>query len=137
MATRSMSRGQSKRLSDVLHKFGFHSNGWPPTILASRPDDSHVVTFAQDTGPCNRGIHCEGVSETLRNGAQNPCIALGRRWTHRQSGRSAVRAYTRRTLLVTEALHDGAAADVARVVDTLTTALRAASATVEPVATVE
>ena len=62
--------------------------------------------------------------------------AHSRRWTHRQSGRSAVRGFTRRALLVTEALHDGAAVDVARVVDTLTTALRAAGATVEPVATV-
>ena len=62
--------------------------------------------------------------------------AHSRRWTHRQSGRSAVRASTRRALLVTEALHEGAADDVARVADTLTAALKAAGAQVDRVATV-
>jgi DNA/RNA-binding domain of Phe-tRNA-synthetase-like protein len=62
--------------------------------------------------------------------------AHSRRWTHRQSGRSAVRASTGRALLVAEALHEGAAADVARLTDTMTTALRAAGAAVERVETV-
>jgi DNA/RNA-binding domain of Phe-tRNA-synthetase-like protein len=63
--------------------------------------------------------------------------AHARRWTHRQSGRSAVRPSTRRALLVTEALHGEAASHVARVADTLTAALEAAGAQVERVATVD
>jgi DNA/RNA-binding domain of Phe-tRNA-synthetase-like protein len=44
--------------------------------------------------------------------------AHSRRWTHRQSGRSAVRSWTRRALVVAEALHADAAADVARMRET-------------------
>jgi DNA/RNA-binding domain of Phe-tRNA-synthetase-like protein len=45
--------------------------------------------------------------------------AHARRWTNRQSGASAVRRPTRRVLIVAEAQHGGAAADV----DALVTAL--------------
>ena len=38
--------------------------------------------------------------------------AHARRWTNRQSGRSAVRDTTSKVLIVAEALHDGAANDV-------------------------
>jgi DNA/RNA-binding domain of Phe-tRNA-synthetase-like protein len=51
--------------------------------------------------------------------------AHARRWTNRQSGLSAVRDETRAVLIVAEALHDTAAADIAR----LTTALAEAIAT--------
>ena len=40
--------------------------------------------------------------------------AHARRWTNRQSGRSAVRDSTTTALIVAEALHDGAAADIGR-----------------------
>jgi len=43
--------------------------------------------------------------------------AHARRWTNRQSGRSAVREATRSVLIVAEALHDTAADDVRRLVD--------------------
>ncbi|MCZ8439303.1 B3/4 domain-containing protein [Achromobacter xylosoxidans] len=52
--------------------------------------------------------------------------AHARRWTNRQSGLSAVHDDTREVLIVAEALHDGAARDVAR----LTGELRAALAEV-------
>lgn len=45
--------------------------------------------------------------------------AHARRWTNRQSGLSAVRTETARVLIVAEALHDSAAADVARLIETL------------------
>ncbi|CUI51331.1 Uncharacterised protein [Achromobacter xylosoxidans] len=52
--------------------------------------------------------------------------AHARRWTNRQSGLSAVHDDTREVLIVAEALHDGAARDIAR----LTGELRAALAEV-------
>jgi DNA/RNA-binding domain of Phe-tRNA-synthetase-like protein len=51
--------------------------------------------------------------------------AHARRWTNRQSGRSAVRDATCEVLIVAEALHDGAAADIARLVEALAGELRA------------
>ncbi len=45
--------------------------------------------------------------------------AHARRWTNRQSGYSPVRDTTTRVLIVAEALHASAAADVARLVDTV------------------
>ncbi|MFE9425282.1 B3/4 domain-containing protein [Kitasatospora sp. NPDC006697] len=45
--------------------------------------------------------------------------AHARRWTNRQSGLSAIRPTTRSALIVTEALHDTAAADVERLLQTL------------------
>ena len=52
--------------------------------------------------------------------------AHARRWTHRQSGWSAVRADTHRALIVAEALHDTAAADVAQLMAVLGGAIRQA-----------
>lgn len=52
--------------------------------------------------------------------------AHARRWTNRQSGCSAVRADTTDVLIVVEALHDTAGADVARLLETLSTDIGAA-----------
>ena len=49
--------------------------------------------------------------------------AHARRWTNRQSGRSAVRETTRSVLIVAEALHASAGEDVARLVGTVADAL--------------
>jgi DNA/RNA-binding domain of Phe-tRNA-synthetase-like protein len=51
--------------------------------------------------------------------------AHARRWTNRQSGLSAVQDSTRTALIVAEALHDSAPANVAELVATLTAELRA------------
>jgi len=51
--------------------------------------------------------------------------AHARRWTSRQSGLSAVTVDTTTALIVTEALHDAAAADIARVTAALAGALGA------------
>lgn len=51
--------------------------------------------------------------------------AHARRWTNRQSARSAIRPHTRDVLVVAEALHDTAPDDVARLADTLTAELSA------------
>ncbi|GHF15921.1 hypothetical protein GCM10017786_57210 [Amycolatopsis deserti] len=45
--------------------------------------------------------------------------AHARRWTHRQSARSAVSATTRSVLIVAEALHDNASADIPRLLAAL------------------
>jgi DNA/RNA-binding domain of Phe-tRNA-synthetase-like protein len=50
--------------------------------------------------------------------------AHARRWTHRQSGLSAVRAETHEVLIVAEAMHATAPDDVARLVASLRTALQ-------------
>jgi DNA/RNA-binding domain of Phe-tRNA-synthetase-like protein len=55
--------------------------------------------------------------------AQNQSHA--RRWTHRQSGLSAVRDETASVLIVMEALHAGAAADVQALADSLGAAINA------------
>jgi DNA/RNA-binding domain of Phe-tRNA-synthetase-like protein len=49
--------------------------------------------------------------------------AHARRWTNRQSGRSAVRPETSRVLIVAEALHDSAAEDVPALMKTLSEAV--------------
>jgi DNA/RNA-binding domain of Phe-tRNA-synthetase-like protein len=46
--------------------------------------------------------------------------AHARRWTNRQSGRSAVSAATSTVLIVAEALHEGAPSDVPELIKTLT-----------------
>jgi len=50
--------------------------------------------------------------------------AHARRWTNRQSGYSVVGDTTTRALIVAEAVHDTAAADMARLVATITPVLR-------------
>ncbi len=52
--------------------------------------------------------------------------AHARRWTNRQSGRSAVRDSTTAVLIVAEALHASAPADMPRLLDTLAAELTAA-----------
>jgi DNA/RNA-binding domain of Phe-tRNA-synthetase-like protein len=52
--------------------------------------------------------------------------AHARRWTNRQSGRSAVRADTATVLIVAEALHDQAPEDIAHLIATLAAELKAA-----------
>ncbi|GAA0726387.1 phenylalanine--tRNA ligase beta subunit-related protein [Dactylosporangium roseum] len=53
-------------------------------------------------------------------------FAHARRWTNRQSGRSAIRPATTTALIVAEGLHETAASDVPLLLDTLAGALRAA-----------
>jgi DNA/RNA-binding domain of Phe-tRNA-synthetase-like protein len=99
----------------------------PLTVKRAIGDERHITFGGEEERPePGEVIFCDAEG-----------WAHSRRWTHRQSGRSAVRSQTRRALLVPEALHEGAAADVARVADTLTTALRAAGAAVERVAIVD
>ena len=52
--------------------------------------------------------------------------AHARRWTNRQSGRSAVRDSTTCALIVAEALHDSAVADIAELMAVLTAEIHAA-----------
>ncbi len=56
--------------------------------------------------------------------------AHARRWCNRQSGLSAIRPATRDVLIVAEAMHDGGADGVARLVETMTRLLAAQGATV-------
>lgn len=56
--------------------------------------------------------------------------AHARRWCNRQSGLSAIRPSTREVLIVAEAMHEGGAETVARLVETLAEALAAHGATV-------
>jgi DNA/RNA-binding domain of Phe-tRNA-synthetase-like protein/SAM-dependent methyltransferase len=51
--------------------------------------------------------------------------AHARRWTNRQSARSAVRAGTSAVLIVAEAMHESAAADVARLIEEISAELAA------------
>lgn len=63
--------------------------------------------------------------EVIFADAAQPPAAHARRWTHRQSGLSAVSAGTRSVLIVAEALHATAADDVRRLISTLAAELAA------------
>lgn len=63
--------------------------------------------------------------EVIFADAAEPANAHARRWTHRQSGLSAVSAGTRSVLIVAEALHASAAEDVGRLVNALAQELAA------------
>jgi DNA/RNA-binding domain of Phe-tRNA-synthetase-like protein len=65
--------------------------------------------------------HPEPAEVIFRDDAGN---AHARRWTNRQSALSAIRPDTRRVLVVSEALHDTAPADIDALLADLTTALR-------------
>jgi DNA/RNA-binding domain of Phe-tRNA-synthetase-like protein len=56
--------------------------------------------------------------------ADDAGYAHARRWTNRQSGRSAVRDNTSAVLFVTEAMHATAPDDVPRVLDAIATELK-------------
>jgi DNA/RNA-binding domain of Phe-tRNA-synthetase-like protein len=56
--------------------------------------------------------------------------AHARRWSHRQSGDSAIRTGTTDALIVAEGMHVSAAEDVRRLLETLTSALTAAGMSV-------
>jgi len=56
--------------------------------------------------------------------------AHARRWSHRQSGSSAIRPETSSILIVSEALHESASADLLGLIDTLAAELTALGATV-------
>lgn len=57
--------------------------------------------------------------ETEHPGAHEAGLAHARRWTNRQSGHSAVRDTTTAVLIVAEAMHASATADVERLVATI------------------
>ena len=71
-----------------------------------------------------------GVSSIPRRGEVIFADAAGqahaRRWTNRQSGRSAVRDSTTRALIVAEALHDSAPADIPELAAALAAEIQAA-----------
>ena len=56
--------------------------------------------------------------------------AHARRWSHRQSGSSAIRPETAGILIVSEALHETAPSDLSRLIDTLAAELTGMGATV-------
>jgi len=76
------------------------------------------------------GVHeAPGVGEIVFADAHSHAHA--RRWCHRQSARSAVRGETRQVLIVAEAIHASAGADIARLKDVLSRALGDAGCAVE------
>ena len=78
----------------------------PLEVRHARGDETYL-TFAGETEHPDRGevIFADAAGQ-----------AHARRWTNRQSGRSAVRDATRTVLIVAEALHDTAADDIQRLV---------------------
>jgi DNA/RNA-binding domain of Phe-tRNA-synthetase-like protein len=86
-----------------------------PVQVRHAAGDERYLSFSGETEHPDRGevsfIDAEG-------------NAHARRWTHRQSGLSAVRDTTSEVLIVAEAMHAGGAADVARLVAAIASALR-------------
>ena len=79
--------------------------------------DEEYLTFAGE-------VEHPAVGEVIFADAAGQAHA--RRWTNRQSGRSAVRDSTTRALIVAEALHDSAPADIAELAAALTAEIQAA-----------
>jgi DNA/RNA-binding domain of Phe-tRNA-synthetase-like protein len=95
---------------------------WPLQVRPARGDEQYVGLAGEHEHP-----EPGEVSFVDAHGQ-----AHARRWTHRQSGVSAVRAETSAVLIVMEAVHANAREDVARLADALALALKAAwGATVE------
>lgn len=88
---------------------------WPLEVRYATGDEDYL-TFAGDTEHPAPG-------EVIF--ADRAGHAHARRWTNRQSGRSAVRDSTEAVLIVTEALHETAAADIAGLIATLAAELAA------------
>jgi DNA/RNA-binding domain of Phe-tRNA-synthetase-like protein len=89
---------------------------WPLEVRYAAGDEEYL-TFGGDTEHPTAGevIFADQVKR-----------AHARRWTNRQSGLSAVRASTGAVLIVAEALHEAAAADVSELTATLAAELTAA-----------
>ena len=79
--------------------------------------DEEYLTFSGD-------VEHPAAGEVIFAGGAGQAHA--RRWTNRQSGLSAVRDSTARTLIVAEALHDSAPADMAGLTAALTAEIQAA-----------
>jgi DNA/RNA-binding domain of Phe-tRNA-synthetase-like protein len=88
---------------------------WPLEVRYAVGDEDYL-TFAGDTEHPAAG-------EVIF--ADHAGRAHARRWTNRQSGRSAVRDSTAAVLIVAEALHDSAASDVPELIAALTAELGA------------
>ena len=82
---------------------------WPLEVRYATGDEDYL-TFAADTEHPAPG-------EVIF--ADQAGQAHARRWTNRQSGRSAVRESTKAVLIVAEALHERATADVSELIATL------------------
>ena len=89
---------------------------WPLEVRYAAGDEEYL-TFGGDT---ERPAPGEVIF------ADQAGRAHARRWTNRQSGRSAVRDATSAVLIVAEALHDGADADVRELTATLAAEIAAA-----------
>jgi DNA/RNA-binding domain of Phe-tRNA-synthetase-like protein len=87
---------------------------WPLQVRAARGDEAYQ-SFQDEMEQPEAG-------EVSFVDADNRAHA--RRWTHRQSGLSAVREGTREVLIVAEALHPAAAEDVPRLVEALSGAVK-------------
>jgi DNA/RNA-binding domain of Phe-tRNA-synthetase-like protein len=88
---------------------------WPLEVRYAAGDEDYL-TFGGDTEHPAAG-------EVIF--ADHAGRAHARRWTNRQSGRSAVRDSTAAVLIVAEALHDSAASDVPELIAALTAELGA------------
>jgi DNA/RNA-binding domain of Phe-tRNA-synthetase-like protein len=88
---------------------------WPLQVRPARGDEVYVA-FSGETE------HPDAGEVTFADAANQ---AHARRWTHRQSGFSAVRDDTREVLIVAEALHADAAEDTLRLGEQLAQAIQA------------
>lgn len=88
---------------------------WPLQVRPARGDEDYEAFSGEHEHP-------EPGEVTFADAAGH---AHARRWTHRQSGLSAVREGTREVLIVCEALHETAQRDVQALVGELSTALQA------------
>jgi DNA/RNA-binding domain of Phe-tRNA-synthetase-like protein len=87
---------------------------WPLQVRFAAGDEDYLAFSGEHERP-------DAGEVTFADAANR---AHARRWTHRQSGLSAVRDDTREVLVVAEALHETAGAEVARLVETLAQAMR-------------
>jgi DNA/RNA-binding domain of Phe-tRNA-synthetase-like protein len=82
---------------------------WPLEVRYAEGDEDYLTFGGETEHP--------GPGEVIFADAAGQAHA--RRWTNRQSGRSAVRDTTKTVLIVAEALHDGAAEDIPELIAVL------------------
>jgi DNA/RNA-binding domain of Phe-tRNA-synthetase-like protein len=136
-------RCASESLLRRLRKEGSLPRIHPVVDLCNALSVAHAVPVAaldadRITGPLLEVRHAQGDEHytPFGGGTEHPAPgevtfvdsagrAHARRWTHRQSGHSAVGPHTRRILVVTEAMHDGATQTVPDLLKTLAAELTA------------
>lgn len=115
--------GALPRLHPLVDLCNALSLAWAIPIAAIDCDQVEGNLTVRSATGSERYVTFSGDIESPEPGevifADDAGYAHARRWTNRQSGKSAIRPSTARVLIVAEAMHPAAAGDVQRLIETL------------------